>query len=50
MKYLTEKSIRCRDGGVYKRAERNRVHQKLKEAVKTGRKPKDRDKVPYMGV
>ena len=32
------------------RAERNRVHQKLKEAVKTGRKPKDRDKVPYMAV
>ena len=31
-------------------AERNRVHQKLKEAVKTGRKPKDRDKVPYMAV
>ena len=31
-------------------AERDRVHQKLKEAGKTGRKPKDRDMVPYMAV
>jgi hypothetical protein len=31
-------------------AERDTVYQRLKEAVKTGRKPKDQDMVPYMAV
>ena len=31
-------------------AERDAVYQRLKEAVKTGRKPKDRDMVPYTAV
>ena len=31
-------------------AERDEVYQKLKAAVKAGKKPKDRDMVPYMVV
>ena len=31
-------------------AERDEVYQKLKAAVKAGKKPKDRDMVPYMAV
>ena len=31
-------------------AERDEVYQRLKETVKKGRKPKDRDMVPYMAV
>ena len=31
-------------------AERDKVYQKLKAAVKEGKKPKDRDLVPYMAV
>ena len=31
-------------------AEQDEVYQKLKEAVKAGKKPKDRDMVPYMAV
>ena len=31
-------------------AERDEVYQKLKVAVKAGKKPKDRDMVPYMAV
>ena len=31
-------------------AERDEVYQKLKAAVKAGKKPKDQDMVPYMAV
>ena len=31
-------------------AERDEIYQKLKAAVKEGKKPKDRDLVPYMAV
>ena len=31
-------------------AEQDEVYQKLKEAVKAGKKPKDQDMVPYMAV
>ena len=37
--------------GVLKEAaEQDEVYQKLKEAVRAGKKPKDRDMVPYMAV
>ena len=35
---------------LWEMAERDEVYQKLKAAVKAGKKPKDRDMVPYMAV